>query len=60
MTKPVIIVTEPEYRKATLVWPTVSDFTIVACSPDEKTLANSIIEHNAIGCIIGPEPYKGP
>jgi phosphoglycerate dehydrogenase-like enzyme len=54
----VVIVTEPEFRKAERVFGSASDVTCVAAPADERKLAEAIRDAGARAAIVGVSPYR--
>lgn len=54
----VVIVTEPEFRKAETVFGRVSEVRCVAASSDEAQLATAIRDAGARAAIVGVQPYR--
>ncbi|MEN6535312.1 MAG: NAD(P)-dependent oxidoreductase [Bryobacteraceae bacterium] len=57
--KPVIVVTAPEFKKASTVFE-ASPFQCVSSAPDEKSLSTAIRDSGASHAIVGIESYCGP
>ncbi len=60
MTKPVILVTEPEYVKAQLLFDQAEDIEVHFAPSDEISLAQAVTEHNCRAVILGVAKYIGP
>ena len=60
MKKPVVIVTELEYRKGEAVFASASDLEIVPGPSAEEPLARLIREKKAFAVVLGVEKYGGP
>jgi phosphoglycerate dehydrogenase-like enzyme len=56
----IVLVTEPEYRRAPWVFEGSTAFTCVIAPPDEDALAQAIKASGARHVVIGGKPYKGP
>ncbi|MCK5525575.1 MAG: hypothetical protein KAJ05_00390 [Candidatus Latescibacteria bacterium] len=60
MKKPVVIVTELEYRKGEAVFVSASDLEIIPGPSSEEPLARVIREKDAFAVVLGVEKYGGP
>jgi phosphoglycerate dehydrogenase-like enzyme len=60
MPPPVVIVTEPEYRRSQDVFDMTTDVTCVPAPPGEDALVEAIGTSGARHAIVGPATYRGP
>jgi len=60
MNKPVVVVTELEYRKGQAVFTPAEDLEIIPGPADEDALANLVGEKKAFAVIAGVDKYQGP
>jgi phosphoglycerate dehydrogenase-like enzyme len=60
MSLPVVLVTEPEFRRGERVYRSASDVRCVMAAPAELTLVDAIKETGARHAIVGNVKYEGP
>ena len=60
MSTPVVIVTEPEYRRAERVFSSSTAVRCIVGPSDEHALAAAIAESGARHAVVGGQPYRGP
>ena len=60
MSPPLVIVTEPEYRRAERVFSSATAVRCIIGPPDEEPLAAMIAETGARHAVVGGKPYRGP
>ena len=60
MSTPLVIVTEPEYRRAERVFVSATDVRCIIGPPEEQALAAMIAETGARHAVVGGKPYRGP
>ena len=60
MSTPLVIVTEPEYRRAERVFSSAIDVRCIVGPADEEALAAMIAETGARHAVVGGKPYRGP
>jgi lactate dehydrogenase-like 2-hydroxyacid dehydrogenase len=58
--KPVVVITEEEYKKGKDVFDSVPDIEIATAPADEHTLSEIIREKDAFAVVLGVEKYTGP
>lgn len=58
--KDIVLVTEPEYRKAERVFRRAEDWQLEPAPPDEQALAAAVTAQSARAVIVGIERYQGP
>lgn len=56
----IVLVTEPEFRRAERVFSSAADVTCVVAPPDEQELANAIAASSARHVVVGGRLYRGP
>jgi phosphoglycerate dehydrogenase-like enzyme len=56
---PIVVVTEPEFRRAEAVFTSAPGMTCVVAPPDEDAFADAIRRHGARHAVMGPFTYKG-
>jgi phosphoglycerate dehydrogenase-like enzyme len=56
----IVLVTEPEYRRAERVFSTATTVKCVIGPPDEEPLAKAIAAAGARHAVVGGRPYRGP
>lgn len=54
---PVVLITEPEYRRGEPVFASTADLRCVPVKPDERTFCAAIVKHGARYVIVGSVPY---
>jgi lactate dehydrogenase-like 2-hydroxyacid dehydrogenase len=59
-TKPIVLVTEPEYRKGQEAFEAASGFDCRRTSDREEDLAEAVRDSQATFAIVGNRPYTGP
>jgi phosphoglycerate dehydrogenase-like enzyme len=57
---PVVVVTEPEYRRGEPVFASAADARCVPCPPAEQDVAAAVRRTGARHAIVGSVPYRGP
>jgi phosphoglycerate dehydrogenase-like enzyme len=60
MPTPIVVVTEPEYRRSERVFSSCPDFTCVVAPPEEDALVAAIAKAGARHAVVGGKPYRGP
>jgi phosphoglycerate dehydrogenase-like enzyme len=60
MPVPIVLVTEPEYRRGLAVFSTRTDFECLATPPAEEILAAAVRRTGARYVVVGSSPYRGP
>jgi lactate dehydrogenase-like 2-hydroxyacid dehydrogenase len=60
MTKEIVLVTEPEFRKAEAAFREVADWQLEPAPPQEQALAAAVRTRSARAVIVGIEKYQGP
>jgi len=60
MKKPVIVITETEYKKAKEIFDGASDIDVNPVSGGEEELAEKVEENSAFAAIVGVDKYSGP
>jgi lactate dehydrogenase-like 2-hydroxyacid dehydrogenase len=56
---PIVLVTEPEYRRGEAVFSARTDFACIAARPEEAVLAAAVRETGARQVVVGSVPYRG-
>ena len=59
MSSPIVVVTEPEYRRAERVFSSTPGVTCVVAPADEEALAAAIRSAGARHAVVGGRPYRG-
>jgi lactate dehydrogenase-like 2-hydroxyacid dehydrogenase len=60
MSTPLVVVTEPEYRRAEQTFASAAGMTCVPAPVDEDALVHAIAESGARHAVVGGKPYRGP
>lgn len=60
MPTPLVLVTEPEYRRAERTFASAAGMTCVPAPADEDALVRAIAESGARHAVVGGKPYRGP
>jgi phosphoglycerate dehydrogenase-like enzyme len=60
MSSPIVLVTEPEFKRAERVFSSTPGLTCVVAPPDEAALAAAIGSAGARHVVVGGRPYRGP
>ncbi len=60
MPRPLVLVTEPEFRRAERVFSSASAVQCIVGPSDEEELARAIAASGAIHAVVGGRPYRGP
>ena len=60
MSTPLVLVTEPEYRRAERTFASASGMTCVPAPSDEDALVRAIADSGARHAVVGGKPYRGP
>ena len=60
MSTPLVVVTEPEYRRAERTFASAAGMTCVPAPVDEDALVHAIAESGARHAVVGGKPYSGP
>jgi len=60
MTTPIVLVTEPEYRRAARVFSTATGLRCLVGPSEEGALARAIVEAGASHAVVGGNAYSGP
>jgi phosphoglycerate dehydrogenase-like enzyme len=60
MSTPIVLVTEPEYRRAERVFASATGVTCVAGPSEEGALAQAIADAGARHAVVGGRAYRGP
>lgn len=60
MPPPIVLVTEPEYRRAERTFASATAVKCVIGPPDEEELAKAIAQSVAKHVVVGGRPYRGP
>ena len=58
MSTPVVLVTEPEYRRGEPVFTSSARFTFMSAPSEEAALVHAIAESGARHVIVGGQPYR--
>jgi phosphoglycerate dehydrogenase-like enzyme len=60
MSTPIVLVTEPEYRRAERTFASAAGMTCVPAPVDEDALVRAIADAGARHAVVGGKPYRGP
>ncbi|MGH9308143.1 MAG: hypothetical protein ACRD1U_02130, partial [Vicinamibacterales bacterium] len=55
---PIVVVTEPEYRRGEPVFSSTTDLECVPTPPAEDALAAAVVRTGARYCVVGSVPYR--